>query len=228
MKSKESLAGLVWFDPGSTTGVFSCFIESGWLRGEPDFAPTFAALGKAIHQPYFEQLGNKARREVVGNDAKRNVSRAFRETLNLNGDIVDLSCVIGAELPDYVHAETQIIAASNQLLRSTALWRCAWGYEDFVPRSLNQSREFLSPVRIFSALTALELLAGDQRAPFTQSASIAKTTVTDARLQLAGLYRPGMPHAVDAARHALTFFRRARSSPKLRQQAWPHLFDPKG
>jgi hypothetical protein len=70
-------------------------------------------------------------------------------------------------------------------------------------------------------ITYGEFSSGKMRAPFVQNASMAKSTATDERLKDAGLYRPGMLHAVDAMRHATTFLRRARADSKLREKAFP-------
>lgn len=200
---------LIWFDPGSTTGVFRCAVDAEWLAGAGD--GDWAALGAAVSRPRFAQIGRNGRRWHSLSNKPVPVPM-----LALN-----LDSVVGGVLDPYQRTE---LAIAYQCLQALSRWPdAAWGYEDFVPRSLNQSRDFLAPVRLFSMLTALELLQGDQRAPFVQSAAIAKQTATDERLKLAGLYRPGVPHGVDAARHALTFLRRARSSRELRAAAWPHI-----
>lgn len=102
----------------------------------------------------------------------------------------------------------------------------AWGYEDFVVGSFNSGRDFLAPVRIFSALVYADLVRNGPggRRPFRQSAANAKTAATNDRMKMAGLYKPGAGHATDALRHVALFLRRARASLELREEAWPELF----
>lgn len=108
--------------------------------------------------------------------------------------------------------------------------------EDFIPRQLNQSREFLSPVRIGAVLRWWLSIKGRN---FTfQMPSEAKTTATDDRLHAwkgksvpRGLYQDDkMVHARDADRHVITFLRKAiGKSDKQQDQrefAWPHLYTP--
>ena len=93
--------------------------------------------------------------------------------------------------------------------------------EDFVPRVLNQQRWFLSPVRITAGLT--QLLWQDRIRWGTQSASLAKTTITDDHLRQCNQWLPGKPHANDAIRHGLTYIRRVRQVPELHEE----LTDPR-
>lgn len=107
---------------------------------------------------------------------------------------------------------------------------CAVVIEDFIldPGRFNTGRDLLSPVRLTSAL-GFDLWL-QKRVYFTQSASMAKTAISDERLKLWGYYTSvgGLGHARDADRHVLTFLRRCQqNSPQgraLREQAWPHLF----
>lgn len=93
--------------------------------------------------------------------------------------------------------------------------------EDFVPRILNQQRWFLSPVRITAALT--QLLWQDRIRWCTQSASMAKTTISDDHLKQTNQWLPGQPHANDAIRHGLTYIRRVRQIPELHEE----MLDPR-
>lgn len=103
--------------------------------------------------------------------------------------------------------------------------------EDFIldPNRFNTGRDLLSPVRITSGVSYDLWLQG--RDYFSQTASLAKSSVKDESLKLWGFYdrTGGLGHARDADRHALTFLRRASEiSAKgfaLRKTAWPHLFD---
>lgn len=97
--------------------------------------------------------------------------------------------------------------------------------EDFIIRRNDQSRSFLSPVRMTAKLE--QLIWKDNRTYFRQQPNEAKTTATDARLKDWGMYERdgGLDHARDADRHAITFLRRATQSAQLRAKAWPHLYD---
>lgn len=101
------------------------------------------------------------------------------------------------------------------------------GTEDFIIRQSNQSREFLSPVRIMAAFDYACWRYGIQ--PFRQQPSEAKTAITDNRLKLWGLYTPGheVRHARDADRHVLTFYRKCKDMSKgaaRRRAIWPHIY----
>lgn len=96
--------------------------------------------------------------------------------------------------------------------------------EDFIVRQYNQSRDFLSPVRITAALS--QWLWQQQREYFVQQPAYAKTTATDERLKSWGLYSSlgGLNHARDADRHAITFLRKCSQDEKFRAKAFPHLY----
>lgn len=129
----------------------------------------------------------------------------------------------GAEPTTILCNEIEVVRDCQNMLDNYP--DAAWGYEDFILRQMNQTREFIAPVRLFSMLAYSEIIHGlSGRIPFVQSASTAKATATDERLQEAGLYRAGMPHATDAMRHATTFLRRCRADAEIRAQAWPLLF----
>lgn len=103
----------------------------------------------------------------------------------------------------------------------------AVGTEDFIIRQANQSREFLSPVRLMAAFDYACWRYGIQ--PFRQQPSEAKTSITDARLKRWGLYVAGHErrHARDADRHVLTFFRKCKDLTKGRARLsaiWPHVY----
>lgn len=57
-----------------------------------------------------------------------------------------------------------------------------------------------------------------------QDPGMAKQAATNERLKDWGLYVPGSEHARDATRHAITFLRRCKDVPKLRQNAWPWVY----
>src|SRR5688500_3498673 len=97
--------------------------------------------------------------------------------------------------------------------------------EDFILRQFRQDRGLLSPVRVTAMLEfAIWERGWDAAHPIRkQQASLAKSTVTDERLRDWGFWEPGMPHARDALRHALTFLRRAKADRALARWAWPFL-----
>lgn len=98
--------------------------------------------------------------------------------------------------------------------------------EDFIVRRMDQSRDFLSPVRITAAIS--QWLWQQNRHYFVQQPSHAKATVTDERLKRWGLYRSegGLNHARDADRHAIAFLRKCKADPAFRLKAFPHLYGP--
>lgn len=230
----SSTASIIWVDPGITSGVCVLSVKPEWLAGEG--APDWAGLRNVIRHKWFAQLGNHAR-TVDGAppvpwspkrlaDDKEQRQRGY-------GPAGNLAVVLTGD-GRYRGGDSSPMQAL--LLRQAVQMRgilevhpeAAWGHEDFILRTRDAKRETLSPVILNAMMTTLELVSGSRgRWPFVQSASIAKTTATDERLKAAGLYVPGMPHAVDATRHAVTFLRRARSDPAMRKRAWPALFDPK-
>ena len=87
------------------------------------------------------------------------------------------------------------------------------GYEDFILRTFSMSRELLSPVRLAARLE--DRMYRDKRTSqlqTPQSASMAKTKVTDDRLQRWGFWNPlkGQEDARDAVRHCITFASRLK------------------
>lgn len=126
-------------------------------------------------------------------------------------------------------------AGVNELVGLVRAWPgAAIVIEDFIldPARFNTGRDLLSPVRITSAISYLLWL--QRREYFVQSASLAKTTVTDERLKAWGYYSStgGLNHARDADRHALTFLKRCanptQKGRELREAAWPYLFGQGG
>lgn len=116
------------------------------------------------------------------------------------------------------------VVSASEIVELILAWpEAAWGYEDFILRKYSKDRDLLAPVRMFSMIE-FGIWSEDGRLPFTQSANLAKSAATDPRMREAGLYRAGLPHGTDAARHVATFLRRARSDAKLREAAWPELF----
>lgn len=102
-----------------------------------------------------------------------------------------------------------------------------WAYEEFVHvddefvfvhegfrlRMMSMDPNLLAPVRVNAIWR--DRLRGKGVPIFQQDPSEAKQIVTDSRLKEWGVYRPGMPHARDAQRHAITFIRKCASTPAL-------------
>lgn len=222
---QQRQAELVWIDPGVTTGLCVLRVRPRWLDGAGDI--TWRSLGAAISARWFGQIGRHARILEEGRaiaPGMRGVIDGFdAETMRKKLSPSQRSG--SAEMTTSLYGELEQVLEIGGLLD---MWPdAAWGYEDFIPRSSNASRDFLAPIRIFSTITADEVLNGEKgRVPFVQDASMAKSTATDERLKEANLYIPGLPHATDAARHCATFLRRARQDPELRAAAWPRIFKP--
>ncbi len=109
--------------------------------------------------------------------------------------------------------------------------------EDFVldVHKANRGRDLLLPVRIISGFSTLIQYSFGEKALeriFIQNRSLAKTTCTDDRLKVWGLYDGHSgAHARDAVRHAFYFLRDCRGNgsdaARKRHCAWPDLFfDP--
>lgn len=100
----------------------------------------------------------------------------------------------------------------------------AIGAESFRLRQFTKDVELLTPVRLIAAMQ-YALWAGGWGRLHQQPPEQAKTTATDARMKAWGLYNMHSGgHARDADRHAITFLRRCKENPKLRELAWPWLF----
>lgn len=124
------------------------------------------------------------------------------------------------------HGEFSGVYDLAKFIRS---WPCAAVVvEDFSLRTFRKDRDLLSPVRITAALGHELWKTG--RDYHVQSAGDAKNVCADERLKEWGLYdaTDGMRHARDADRHAILFLRKAKTSNRLRQLAWPHLYGPDG
>lgn len=231
---------LVWFDPGSTTGICAVSISPKWLAGKGK--SDFETINRAIKHRWHAQVGQYARewdeaghKAVIPNESRYlQISKGcgpVRSSRSPDGGMAGgIEAVLAGEGNygggDITFSQSNEVKQVIEMQNLLEIWPdAAWGYEDFILRTNNRSRETLSPVRVFSMLTFSELVRGSRaRVPFNQSASLAKTTATDERIKAAGLYRAGMPHATDAARHVATFLRRARMSEDLRAQAWPAIF----
>jgi hypothetical protein len=192
-------------------------VKRGWLAENWD--PGFRGLANAITLRWAAQVGNNPR-----------VWSATRSRVP-SGHAVTGATYLSKRKPragsgalSYVHAQRlDAISECHALLEEYP--EAAWGYESFQLHPGARSGEVLSPVAVAEALAYAEIAYGENaRVPFTQTASMAKTTITDERLRYVGCYYTGMPHANDAMRHALLFARAARANPSLRAAAWPRLF----
>jgi len=100
---------------------------------------------------------------------------------------------------------SRFIAEALTLGTETGL---AVGCESFVPRQLNMSPEFLSPVRIASAVSYGLSVLGKPVPVYRQSPSDALRTFTNDRLRQVRMYTPGPDHVNDAKRHCLLWLRK--------------------
>ena len=96
------------------------------------------------------------------------------------------------------------------------VWPVAVVIEDFVPRKLDQSRHFLSPVRITAKLELL--LWQSEKRWWRQMPALAMSTINDDYLRETLHYQAGKPHANDATRHALTYTRMLLKHPERHGQ----------
>jgi hypothetical protein len=113
--------------------------------------------------------------------------------------------------------------AGDENQQAFDLWRITQQYwpmaviiEDFIPRKLDQSRHFLSPVRVTAKLEYL--LWKSERRWWKQMPALAMSTITDDYLRQTGLWVPGHDHANDAQRHVLTYTRMLLQHPERHEQ----------
>jgi hypothetical protein len=90
------------------------------------------------------------------------------------------------------------------------------GSEGFTLRMQSTDPRLLEPVRFNAVLE--DRLWGSGVPVEIQSPSDAKSTITDARLRLWGLWKPGAEHGRDAQRHGLLFLRRFAGQIGIRQR----------
>jgi hypothetical protein len=127
---------------------------------------------------------------------------------------------------------------SSEMLELFDMWGdAAVGIESFTLRQLAVE---LSPVTVKAKIEYGLWLAekweaeevgrdvGRPRRVWIQSASTAKTKLTDDRQHDFGLWVPGKDHKRDAIKHCYTFLSRTREQPRLRYLAWPNLFKQDG
>jgi hypothetical protein len=124
------------------------------------------------------------------------------------------------ELGQFVGSERSQV---DQMIGLIESWPgCAIVCEDFILRTFIQDRSLLSPVRVNAAFS---YAIGPEARLFLQQPSMAKSTMTDERLQEIGYYERtvGRQHARDALRHLFTFAMRIRQDPALLGRAFPAL-----
>jgi hypothetical protein len=244
MRGGSSSVTVIAIDPGETTGIVIVTVDTRWLRGLGE--PSYDAMGRAIKSRAAYQVGRDTKAWLPGDERAR---RMGPDELNERM----LPVYGGMEVPmeqTAMRSETRFVAvlegewpAKGEPIRShdaaeviqirqiagllSNYESAAIVIEDFNLRTQVTGREVTSPDRLRLAVTANEILHGEGRTPFLQQPSYAKTTATDERLKRAGMYLPGMVHATDAARHALTFLRDARQAEHIRHHAWPHRFADK-
>jgi len=228
---------LVWVDPGTTSGLLVCSINPRWLKGQG--SPSWEGLGNAILSRSAYQVGRHPRRfdtdkgtsaqfGINGPDEYLLPVLAEQPLIETNARLT--SILSGDNGGDYGRGDLSMVDAGEivQVRQIAGLLdnypTAALGIEDFTLRIANMDRETLSPARLRLAIETEEILHGEGRVPFLQNPD-AMGMATDVRLKRANLYFPGMPHATDAARHALVFFRRCRADEQLRAQAFPRHFN---
>ena len=139
---------------------------------------------------------------------------------------VDLETLPGGEIDMDIIAsemagdENQVAYDLFRIIRQ--VWPVAVIIEDFVPRKLDQSRHFLSPVRVTAKLELL--LWQDEKRWWRQMPALAMSTITDDHLKEIEMYQPAKPHANDATRHVLTYTRMLLNKPERHGQ----LIAPRG
>lgn len=239
---------LIGVDPGSTTGICVVSVDKTWLRGAGD--ATWAGMGHAIRTKVAYQIGREPKTFDL-TDTGNGSGRSGKARRMLPDEVNDRMLPVLAEQPlfsddgmrsterfeaimdgkgpagggDLLAVDAEEIIQVRQvcgLLDNYAA--AAVVFEDFVLRTDVRSREVMAPDRLRSACQSEEILHGEGRVFFMQAPSMAKTTANDDRLKRADLYFAGMPHATDAARHVMTFLRRARKDESIRAAAWPAHF----
>lgn len=110
----------------------------------------------------------------------------------------------------------------EQMLTMAANWPDAHLLlEGFQLRQLTGGSEMLSPVRMEAAFRFGLARDAPDRQYIIQLPQLAMETMTDERLQAAGIWVPGKEHAVDAIRHNLTWLRRAKQIMTVRTSQFP-------
>lgn len=239
---------VVAVDPGTTTGLTVLSLDPRWLKG---LGPaTWEGLGSAVRFRAAYQVGRYPKRFDIDRERATKIDSpegldeemlpviAADQPLMGDGEFDgrgrrdqafyaimrgDPSPLIGrADMSTVDAGEVLQVRQIAGLLDNFA--EAALVIEDFTLRTQNQDREALSPTRLRLAIQTEEILHGVGRVPWLQQPSEAMNTATDERLKRSNLYFRGMPHATDAARHAVTFLRKCRTDEALRAQAFPRHF----
>lgn len=239
---------VVSVDPGTTTGLLVVSINPRWLKSQG--SASWEGLGSAVTFKAAYQVGRHPRRFNIDKGVATKIDTpegldtqmlpVLAEGQPLMGDgefdgrgrrdqafysILrgDRGAVGRGDLSTVDAGEVLQVRQISGLLDNFP--EAALVIEDFQLRMFNQDRETLSPSRLRLAIQTEELIHGVGRVPFLQQPSDAMSVATDDRLKRANLYFKGMPHATDAARHAVAFFRRCRADEELRAQAYPRHFE---
>ena len=240
VKPRGRGVSVVGVDPGGTTGICVVTVDKTWLRGAGD--STWEGLGRAIRVKTAYQIGREPKAFDLD---KERATRLDQSELNerLLPVLADqplftqdgmrsterFEAILDGKGPagggDLLLVDAEEVVQVRQICGLLDNYvSAAVVMEDFTARTEVRAREVYAPDRLRSATQAEEILHGEGRVFFLQQPSMAKTTATDDRLKRADLYFAGMPHATDAARHVLTFLRRARQNETIRAGAWPSHF----
>ena len=142
--------------------------------------------------------------------------------------LTDPEVSILANIDPWIHGEIDCTDENFGIEALDELIGCWPGaavvFESFSLRKFSSDDDLLSPVRINATLGYLRWRCAVR--VFYQSSEMALRTATDARLKLWGMYESegGLVHARDADRHGITFLRRAKTIPRLRNAAWPYIY----
>lgn len=240
---------VVAVDPGTTTGLLVVSINPRWLKGLG--AASWEGLGSAVSFKAAYQVGRNPRRFNIDTgratkiDTPEGLDDQMLPVLAQGQPLLDeldefdgrgrktqkvYAILRGDQSPLIGRGDLSVVDAGEVLqVRQIAglldnFPDATLVIEDFQLRTQNMDRETLSPTRLRLAIETEEILHGVGRVPFLQQPSDAMTVATDDRLKRANLYFAGMPHANDAARHAVRFLRACRADESLRSQAFPRHF----
>lgn len=180
-------------DPGETTGWAWGCVSYKELRSVAGGDGSWAALfGGLISSGRF-QCGQV---------------EVYRGSLSSSGSAARVAMQEAMAVLDLSVTLDQLHVASFDVSGGSVGWVTDVVLEDFILRQGTQARNLLSPVRLSAGL-AQEVLRSNRLIGVTmQSASDAKSVVTDDRLRALGLWQVGQQHARDACRHLALFLRR--------------------
>lgn len=251
VKPKGRGVTVIAVDPGSTTGICMVTVDKAWLRGLGD--PTWTGLGHAVKTKVAYQVGREPKTFNLDRGRSTRLDRFALEELML--PILANQPLI---IPDGMRSSERfeaildgrsgvsdgglLMVDAEEVVQTRQICGLLDNYpdaafviEDFTLRTDVRSREVTAPDRLRSSIVTQEILHGEGRVPFLQTASAMKTTTMPLvegsktkrnydRLKRADLYFAGMPHATDAAGHIALFLRDARQHEAIRAAAWPAHF----